>query len=456
MSILIGIIATIILFIIVIIHFSTHFTVNIHSCFKHNHQRVISPRQSQLAFYPSLWTLYITYLLLLSICIIITQTGIFPIKNTKIVYIICYGILLASCWESLFSYHRYCTLKQYMRHSRRMKTKLILKKFTLFAFIYILLFISQLHFIYWLFPLIITMYVLCNIFWQYQFIQMLLKQYSTLSTFDTVAASNIQDTMIKSVYIMGYCSISSTIISALSVFSLSVFCAFDTNYIQINLIHLDHNKYNLVSIYFPLFWCCSSFFYMFNFVRNRSLFKRYFLNIYGCITNTNTNNNINIPISTSNRVTISKLPTITATCIPSNISIINNNININTVPNIHRTRHTLDSCSSIVVERVDTNHTQNISQSQLQLDMESKLSKVSKPNTISSDKLTICSKCNDNNIDNIQSIIKPSLCLAPPTSINSEHFTDISSEDIEYDYKLNMDSPTEPTTIDSSPHNISI
>eukprot|EP01084_Bolivina_argentea_P056220 102930_1 len=113
------------------------------------------------------------------------------------------------------------------------------------------------------------MYVWCNIFWQYQFIQMLLKQYSTLSTFDSVSASNIQDTMTRSVYIVGYCSISSTIISSLSVFTLSVFCAFDTNYIE---IQFGDQMYHIVSTYFPVFWCGSAFFYMFNFVRNRSFF----------------------------------------------------------------------------------------------------------------------------------------------------------------------------------------
>ena len=77
--------------------------------------------------------------------------------------------------------------------------------------------------------------------------------------------------MIKSVYAMGYCSISSITVSALLVFSLSVFCPFDTNYIHI-LFLSDKKMCNLVSIYFLLFWCCSSFFYMFNFVRNRSFF----------------------------------------------------------------------------------------------------------------------------------------------------------------------------------------
>ena len=94
-----------------------------------------------------------------------------------------------------------------------------------------------------------------------------------------MAASNIQDKMIRSVYIMGYCSISSTIVSTLLVFSLSVFCPFHTNYIKIHFLS-DDKMYNLVSVYFPSFWCCSSFFYMFNFVRNRAFFASKFKYIF--------------------------------------------------------------------------------------------------------------------------------------------------------------------------------
>lgn len=173
-DILLGLISTAILLIIALIHFRSHFSFDIKG------KKLVIPRQTALAFYPSLWTLYLIYLLFLSITIVLLH--IFNINHYLLRWSVSYGIILSSCWESLFSFHRYCTLRQFQRRSKKIKTRSILKRFAWFASVWISLFLMQLQFLYWLFPIIIIMYISFNIFWQYQFVQMLLKQYSTLAS----------------------------------------------------------------------------------------------------------------------------------------------------------------------------------------------------------------------------------------------------------------------------------
>ena len=92
-----------------IIHFRSHFIINI-NC---NKYQFIKPIQDSLAFYPSLWTLYILFLFLLSLTIVFTKYFYNNTNNNNqvIISFICYGIIISSCWESLFSFHRYFTLK---------------------------------------------------------------------------------------------------------------------------------------------------------------------------------------------------------------------------------------------------------------------------------------------------------------------------------------------------------
>jgi len=133
-DILLGLISAGTLFIIISIHFRSHFAF-------HLGKKLIIPRQTALAFYPSLWTIYLMYLLLLSTAIVALQ--IFGIKHYLLRWSICYGVILSSAWESLFSFHRYCTLKHFQTRSQKIKTRAILKRFTGFASIWILLFVAH-------------------------------------------------------------------------------------------------------------------------------------------------------------------------------------------------------------------------------------------------------------------------------------------------------------------------
>ena len=82
--------------------------------------------------------------------------------------------------------------------------------------------------------------------------------------------------MVRSGYVMGYCSMASTVISTLVVFSLSIFGSFERNLFP---AHSHLWLYHMVSLYFPTFWACSAFFYQFNFARNRSFFAAKFRSI---------------------------------------------------------------------------------------------------------------------------------------------------------------------------------
>ena len=159
------------------LHFCCHFKLNIRNVCT-DRRKLISARETTLGFYPSLWTIYLVFIQLLSL--IIVGAEVFDVNRSAIIWIICYGVVVSSCWESLFSFHRYAQLKQYFHRGRRMKTESVLKRFSGFASLYIVLFVCQLRFVYWLFPLTILLYAVCNLFWQWHFIKLLIKQYTNI------------------------------------------------------------------------------------------------------------------------------------------------------------------------------------------------------------------------------------------------------------------------------------
>ena len=177
MALILGILSTCLLSLCILIHIKCHFAFN-------------TPRHDQksLSLYPSLWTLYLCFLFMLSIAIIASQFN--DKTNEFIKWIICYGIILSSLFESFLSFHRYCTLRQYTHHNHhRIGTKHIVQKFAWFASCYLMLFVLELHFIYWLFPFILILYISFNLFWQYRFIQMLILSYVHICNFKSVTES---------------------------------------------------------------------------------------------------------------------------------------------------------------------------------------------------------------------------------------------------------------------------
>eukprot|EP01084_Bolivina_argentea_P023532 43905_1 len=262
------------------IHICSHFLFNIR--FELKPVCNISKPIQQCTFYPLSWTLYTLFLLIISSTILITK--LLNTNNQIITLCVPYTVIVLSCFESLFSFHRYYSVRSHLLYKQKMDTKTILFHFLiLFAFPYAALFASALYFIPYLYPLIMTIHIVFNIFCQFKFVQMVLAQYSQLQSFDDTSASNVSTSMIQSIYIMGYCSSISICITA-----FPIYFAF---------IHVPTAEFLLC----PLFWSISSLLYMFNFVRNRTLTAQKLHKIYSCVqksndsVNQNANQNANEP-----------------------------------------------------------------------------------------------------------------------------------------------------------------
>ena len=111
-----------------------------------------------------------------------TNTKIFFQQHSMSTYyiidwIICYGILIVSVWESLFSFYRYYTTLFISSRFFQAPIKEIFKYFICYAIPFCILFTLQMHVYYFLFPIIILMHWTFNIFSTWKFAQILVASY---------------------------------------------------------------------------------------------------------------------------------------------------------------------------------------------------------------------------------------------------------------------------------------
>eukprot|EP01084_Bolivina_argentea_P268539 456143_1 len=220
-------------------------------------------------------------------------------------YIIIYGIMIASIWQSLFNFYRYYTTFLNTKDFQDIAISSILYKFSGFAIIFAILFMAQIHFYYWLFPLVLGLYFGLNWYCSWKFSSVLISRYKLFiameGTFQTKLQPDINSQILRSVYLLRKYTLICCIIQSIS---LGLFVV--TYNVQI--IH-----------YLPILWCLSCITFIFNFVRNRRFINKYMSKI--CLIYTNKNNikskNINIKHLTVNKPNLMVNNTVTITTTPS-------------------------------------------------------------------------------------------------------------------------------------------
>lgn len=207
------------------------------------------------------------------LCILITINEIlfeYQYQEYKIIidYCLIYGILIMSLWESLFTFYRFYTAFKTTQSLLVVTTQQIMNKFMVYALIFSILFVANIHWYYWLFPVMILLNCSFNLFCNWRFAACLLSKYQT---FNEQEQNGLNDethstsAMIKRVYYMR--RISFICYTLQSIYFISFM--FTQN---VNIIY-----------YLPLLWSINCCVYSLNFVRNRhtlnDLFKKKQTNI---------------------------------------------------------------------------------------------------------------------------------------------------------------------------------
>eukprot|EP01084_Bolivina_argentea_P011840 22166_1 len=118
-------------------------------------------------FFPMSFLWYITFVIILCLLTIITEVlkyfiyseatrfinvSFIEIRKMNTIhildYIIIYGILILCLWASLFSFYRYLSTLNSATKLQSLSTKKLFKKFTIYAIIFCIIFIIQIHLYY--------------------------------------------------------------------------------------------------------------------------------------------------------------------------------------------------------------------------------------------------------------------------------------------------------------------
>lgn len=109
------------------------------------------------------------------------------IQNTHIIissyldfFIYCM-IPFIAIWESLFSFYRYYTTLSSSKYFYSLSLRAVFKPFSVNIVIFLILFVVQTQFYYWLFPIVFLYYFTTNIYWIYNVAYLLLKSYARLT-----------------------------------------------------------------------------------------------------------------------------------------------------------------------------------------------------------------------------------------------------------------------------------
>eukprot|EP01084_Bolivina_argentea_P131355 231868_1 len=169
-------------------------------------------------------------------------------------WILIYGVMFLSLFESLLSFYRYYTTLVTTKYLRLLTTMDILKKFSYFAVLFIIFYILTIHCYFYLFPLVIILYIAFNLFCNLKFSALLISSYSNFISIETIGKHSLNTSnkdILNSVYFMKRASLICTIIQSIYL------CIFIIVY-NINVI-----------FYLPILWSISSAIFTLNFIRNR-------------------------------------------------------------------------------------------------------------------------------------------------------------------------------------------
>ena len=202
------------------IHYHLHYRFSCHRPHKMEKQQgfcCLIPRENEdFDFFPAAFLFYSIFLMLLSILVTtvqildITTNGqtltaatlfsfrsnhqslllheveINSAKDLSITlcitdYALIYGVMVLALWQSLFSFYRYYTTMRSLVSMDRTPTSRVLLLFSIYALTFTLLFLSMIHIYYFLFPVVVLLHFVFNLYCSYIFSSALIKKYTASS-----------------------------------------------------------------------------------------------------------------------------------------------------------------------------------------------------------------------------------------------------------------------------------
>ena len=175
-------------------------------------------------------------------------------------YLLMYGIMVLSIWESLFSYYRYYMTFAVTKHMHEPSIKYVLTRcpMAMFMFLFLALFVVEMHLFYWSFPLLLALFSLFNVYTIWGFAALLIEKYKVfIDLGDVVSAGRLSrnEDVLLSVVFMRNVSLISFLFQTASL-SLAVTVSADILWVL------------------PILWSVSSSILSLNFVRNRRYLQR--------------------------------------------------------------------------------------------------------------------------------------------------------------------------------------
>eukprot|EP01083_Nonionella_stella_P069760 186172_1 len=175
----------------------------------------------------------------------------FPFPNGTLRYVLIYSVMILALWESLFAFSRYYSTYQVAIKVRlHVSTRSMLKKFSIYVFIFTLTYAAHVHFEYWFCIILILFHAIFNLYCNWKFIAILVEQYKF---FQCQQNSDItgSDQMLRNLYLLRKVLLMCGVIHSLS-FSIFI------------VIH------HVNTIYFlPILWCIAAALSCISFARNR-------------------------------------------------------------------------------------------------------------------------------------------------------------------------------------------
>eukprot|EP01083_Nonionella_stella_P139817 427306_1 len=130
---------------------------------------------------------------------------------------IIYGTMILSIWESLFSFYRYYATKSSIHSFCAASLSTVLSRFIIYIILFVCVFCIYVHLFYPIFPLLIILHCVSNMYCNLSFASILIQQYSHfLSQHSQGTYVNEMDMdILESVYIMKKWSIFCNILRSL-------------------------------------------------------------------------------------------------------------------------------------------------------------------------------------------------------------------------------------------------
>ena len=84
-------------------------------------------------------------------------------------FILIYGIMVLALWESLFSFYRYYTTMHSLKSLEVPSAIHVLAVFSIYAVVFMVIFLATMHLYYFIFPLVILCHFLFNMYCTWKF-----------------------------------------------------------------------------------------------------------------------------------------------------------------------------------------------------------------------------------------------------------------------------------------------